>query len=748
MGAVLVLYGSWQLVRWGPADRTMIADAFFYLVAGVAVCTAYSASRRCDASPRLARAWRLFAMGLFGQLTGQVAFQVYDLLGKTPYPSVADGFYLLFYPFMLLGLLSLSVSSRRGAGDVRLGIDLAVVAIAGSALVIYVVLGPTVVANSGSPLQVGFSVAYPAGDMILLVGLASLLLRGSTPSAHAALRLLGAGLVLFVIGDLAYGYMTVHSSYESGDPIDATWMVALALMAIAGTTQRAAEGSESSERLHTRVSWVPPVAVAFGFGLLVFSDRHVTLFPGLVMIAIAIMLAGLVLARQVLVQRDLVQAQEELRHQAFHDGLTGLPNRVLVLDRAEQMLARARREQRDVPALFIDIDGFKHVNDSLGHGVGDRLLQTVAARLRAVVRESDTVGRFGGDEFVVLLDPGTLDVAPEVVAERMLMAARDPIELDGSYDDALTISLSIGITVGPHETADALLRDADIALYRAKESGKDAYAVFDSMAATVDSRTPLLEAGRAQPIARVQMLPVRGGTETVSDQPTIGHAHRSPGANSRHELALATELAQAIGGNEIELYFQPQADADTGRIVAVEALVRWRHPGLGLLQPSEFLRLAETAELVRLTNHVLDAALAQCAAWRADGLELRVSINVSGGDLLDSDLPRRVAAALTRNGLSASSLTIELTESAVPTNPLQHPPSPHRPRRTRCRPLTRRLRYRILVLRPPHLPAGRRDQDRQNVCVPDGFEPCRAGDRRDDDLARSHAREADRRRGC
>lgn len=493
MCALLVLYAAWQFVRWGSVgDGTnLIADFFFYLVTGAAICTAYSASRRCHTKPRVARAWRLFALGLLGQFAGQLAFQVYGLIGQTPYPSIADVFYLSFYPLMLLGLLSLSPPSR--GNRVRLGIDLAVVAIAGSAFVIYVVLGPTIVENSGSPLQVGFSAAYPAGDMILLVGLASLLLRRTVRREDSALWLLSAGVALFFVGDLVYGYMTLHSSYQSGDPIDATWMVALALMAIAGTHQRVVDEPESIERPHARVSWLPPIAVALGFGLLVFSERHDALFPGLTMTLIAITLASLVLARQVAVQRDLVEAQSELHHQAFHDALTGLANRALILDRAEQMLARARRERHDVTALFIDIDGFKHTNDSFGHAVGDQLLQTVATRLEAVVREGDTVGRFGGDEFVVLLYPGPLDVSPEVVAERIMVAAREPIEFGESHDDALTITLSIGITVGPHATADQLFRDADIALYRAKESGKDAYAVFESTADTTSGRGPLTD---------------------------------------------------------------------------------------------------------------------------------------------------------------------------------------------------------------------------------------------------------------
>jgi diguanylate cyclase (GGDEF)-like protein len=191
------------------------------------------------------------------------------------------------------------------------------------------------------------------------------------------------------------------------------------------------------------------------------------------------------LARQVLVQRDLLAAQEQLRHQAFHDALTGLPNRLLVLDRTEQLLARARRHTIAVPALFLDIDGFKHVNDTFGHAVGDKLLQTVAARLTKVVRETDTVGRLGGDEFVIILDPATLTVTPELVAERVLAALRAPLDLVVSSGQLLSISVSIGITRGPHATADELLRDADIALYRAKEEGKDRYVMFESGMETI-----------------------------------------------------------------------------------------------------------------------------------------------------------------------------------------------------------------------------------------------------------------------
>jgi diguanylate cyclase (GGDEF)-like protein len=479
MAVLLVVYGSWQIFQWGPSGRQPVANAFFYLVTGAAVCTAWSASRRSARSPRLRRAWRFFAAGLFAQLAGQVAFQVYGLVGSKPYPSIADALYLGFYPLMLAGLLSLPAAAGRAGSRVRLVVDLAVVAIGGSAAVVYLVLGPTLVANSGSALQVGFSVAYPAGDLVLLVGLASVLTRGSALSARLALRLLVAGVVLFVLGDVVYGYASLHSGYESGDPIDTAWIVALALMAIAGTTQRGSDREESVGRARDGASWLPPAAVAFGFGMLLFSLRRAPLFPDLVMVVIAIVLAGLVLARQLLVQRDLVHAREELRHQAFHDALTGLPNRILVLDRAEQLLANARRSGATVPAFFLDLDGFKSVNDTLGHAVGDKLLQTVAGRIAGVLREGDTVGRLGGDEFVILLDPATLEISPQMVAERVLAAVREPMDVGAPSGDPLSITASIGVAIGPHASPDALLRAADLALYRAKAEGRDRFVQFE-----------------------------------------------------------------------------------------------------------------------------------------------------------------------------------------------------------------------------------------------------------------------------
>jgi diguanylate cyclase (GGDEF)-like protein len=346
---------------------------------------------------------------------------------------------------MLWGLLLFPAGRREVADRLRLGLDLAIVAIVGAAVVIYVVLGPTVLEASPDPLQTAFSIAHPVGDMVLLVGLGSVLLRGAAAPSARPLRLLAIGLIFYVAADLVYGYITLHSTYHGGDPVDSLWMIAISFFALAGAAQAApaADDEADLESVRRRASWAPIIAVAVGFALLLISQRHDALVPDGSLLLTALLLAALVSARQFLAQKDLLRMQGRLNHQSLHDALTGLPNRVLVLDRAAQMLARAGRNQAPAAALYVDVDGFKHVNDSLGHGAGDQLLRIIAARLCDAVREADTVGRLAGDEFVVLLENVAFDAGPELVAERICEFLGQPTELDNS-DRTFSVTVSLG----------------------------------------------------------------------------------------------------------------------------------------------------------------------------------------------------------------------------------------------------------------------------------------------------------------
>jgi diguanylate cyclase len=616
LGALLVVYAGWQLFRWPPGHRELIGDVFFFPVDVAAIWGAVGASRRCVDRPRLRSAWRLVALAFAAYLAGDITWTVYELVGSRPYPSAADGFYLLFYPMLLWGLIRFSAGRLNVSERLRLGLDLAIVAIGGSTVVIYVVLGPTLVQSGSDLLQTAISVAYPAGDMVLLVGLAAVLLRRPAASSVRALGFLAAGLLFFVTADLVYGYITLHSVYPGGDPVDSLYMVSVALFAVAGAAQSHAKPATNlaTDPLRRRVSWAPYIAVGTGFGLLIIDHRDLSI------VIIAVLLAALVSARQFVAHKDLLRTQERLSYQSLHDALTGLPNRLLVMDRAEQMLARARRAGKPVAVLYVDIDSFKHVNDSLGHAAGDEVLRVVSSRLAEVVREADTVGRLGGDEFVVLLEDLTLDAGPELVSERICQVLSQPIEVERTSGQTLSVTASVGIALGHQGSADELLRDADFALYEAKSAGKNRWIVFESNMQTA----------------------------------------------AQDRLELEMDLKGGLEAGQFFLLYQPTFDLESETITGVEALIRWRHPTRGVIAPDVFIPLAEqTGLIVPIGRWVLQTACQQAAAWHRQNRTLGISINVSARQLEDDNLVEEVARTLARTGVDPCTVTLEMTETTL-----------------------------------------------------------------------------------
>ena len=319
------------------------------------------------------------------------------------------------------------------------------------------------------------------------------------------------------------------------------------------------------------------------------------------------------LAAQASIAISNARLVDQIRFQALHDPLTGLPNRSLILDRIEQMLARARRTNVATAALFIDLDGFKGVNDTLGHAVGDQLLRAVTARLAVTMRESDSVGRLGGDEFVVLVDGATMDAGPELVAERLLSVLRAPFELEDFPHGSLTLTASIGIAVGLRPSATELLRDADIALYAAKTAGKDRFVVFQPEMHTV-----------------------------VQDR-----------------LHLEMDLRDALTSDQFFLAYQPIFNLRSGETTGVEALLRWRHPDRGVVQPDVFIPVLEdSGMIVEVGRWVLQEACRQGARWHARGHGLDISVNVSARqietDQLIEDISRCTRSLWFRRAIAHS----------------------------------------------------------------------------------------------
>jgi diguanylate cyclase (GGDEF)-like protein/PAS domain S-box-containing protein len=314
-------------------------------------------------------------------------------------------------------------------------------------------------------------------------------------------------------------------------------------------------------------------------------------------------------------------AEHELTDRALHDALTGLPNRLLFVDRVEVALVRMERDPGPVAILFLDLDRFKLVNDSLGHAAGDRLLIEVGERLRDLLRPSDTVSRFGGDEFTILCE-GIDERDASQVAERIAESLGEPFLLDGQE---LVVSASIGISIGrdPSRAAEELLGEADAAMYRAKDTGRSRHAIFD------------------------------GGM-------------RLRGAE---RLALENDLRKAIGRGELRVHYQPEVWLETGRVYGVEALVRWQHPTRGLLAPGEFIPVAEDSGLiVALGEWVLREACRQVRIWQHDvhgAAALSLAVNVSPRQLADPHLCEVVAHALQSSGLDPGMLCLEITESTA-----------------------------------------------------------------------------------
>jgi diguanylate cyclase (GGDEF)-like protein len=324
--------------------------------------------------------------------------------------------------------------------------------------------------------------------------------------------------------------------------------------------------------------------------------------------------------------RGLEAANQQLRHLATHDALTGLPNRVLLDDRLQQAIAHAERDQRTFSLLVCDLDRFKLINESLGHRAGDELLQEVARRLAAVVSSADTVARFGGDEFVLIGTSIADEDQAAGLASRVMDALQAPVRIAGID---IHTSPSIGIAMYPDDGATiiALLAHADAAMYAAKQSGRGTFRRY----------TQGMHAGTE---GRVQ---------------------------------LESDLHAAVTSNQFELYYQPKVDTRTGEVRSAEALIRWNHPERGIVSPAEFIPLAEECGLiVPIGAWVIREACRQARAWQNAGVpSLRVSVNLSASQFRDSGLFESIRRALDDSGLQARFLEVELTESAVMSDPEQ-----------------------------------------------------------------------------
>ncbi|MDA8291219.1 MAG: EAL domain-containing protein [Actinomycetota bacterium] len=605
-----------------------------YSVIGVAsvVCVAVGIARRRPAE-RLG--WVAIATGNLCFVCGDAVYDGYQyvLHRPTPFPSLADALYLAGYPWLVLGIARVTRGSAAHGRTRESVADAAVVAAGALAISWHFLMGAYATDPTVGIFGRLVNLAYPVLDLaVLFIVVEGLVFGTARRPVH---RLLAVAMIAMVVSDFVYDVMVVHGTYTVGDPVDAGWLLNYLLVGVAALHPSMAlrPGAVPPDAMRVRRR-LPLVAVAgliapviLVVGALLGSPSDVGPLAAIsvaVFVLVVVRLwwmldhvGGQARALEVaLGEREALEG--ELRVRAFHDDLTGLANRALLHDRVDHALASVARGHGLVGVCFCDLDGFKTINDSLGHLAGDAVLVAAGKRISGVVRPGDTVARLGGDEFAVLMEDLDDPAVAVAVAERVVSVLRQPV---GVGDREVGLSVSVGVAVaGISTTTEQLLSQADSAMYAAKAAGRGRLEIFEP---------------------------------TMLD-------------GTLERLEITSALAGALERDELFLEYQPQFRLADGTLEGFEALVRWQHPRLGLVGPLRFVPLAEeTGHIVPIGRFVLEKACEQAARWSRAGADLSVSVNLSGRQLTDPHLVDDVRTAVAVSGVDPSRLVLEITESAV-----------------------------------------------------------------------------------
>lgn len=755
LAALTAVYAGWVLVA-APSVRALrfVSDLAQALMS-IAACAAtvfLCRHPRLDATAR--RAWRRAAIA-FGVFAAAQCCWFYNsqIQGAKPFPSAADFGFLAFYPLMLVALLAFPTAERAGSSRRRLFLDTLSVMVAGTIVVWYFIVLPTV-ASGADIVKIALNTAYIVGDLVLLVGITTIILRRPAEHLRRPLLIVVSGLVNFLFADVIFAFVTLHNLRGSG-PLVVLWVTGSFLLAAAALYQyHVANVSPVSEvipgeALVPRFSWLPYCAIVVGYGVLVYSSVPYRLEPHGIVVLSALVLTGIVVLRQITAVKENIRLhslqaareseshfrtlienssdivmifdlegrityqspsvhrilgyeqdsligeiglsfvhpddlqsmkdasrllkrnsesevlrecrfrhfdgswrilegiakiisddesgtrgillnardvnerkalESKLFHQAFHDPLTNLANRLLFKSRVEEALITAAGGDFEVAVLFLDLDDFKNINDTLGHEAGDKLLIELTEKLRLCVRARDTVARLGGDEFAILIEGGEVRDKAVSVAARVLENVSQSFNL-GGIEVKIGISIGIAFKDATETTAEELLRNADVAMYSAKGKGKNRYVVYET------------------------------------------EMHR----NLLAQVELEKDLRQAIETNQLNLNYQPIINMRSGLVTGMEALVRWKHPTRGMIPPVEFIAIAEqTGLIVPLGRWILlEACLRAKSMFERHGNELTVTINISGKQLEHPEFIGDLAEVIRKVRIDPGKIILEITESTM-----------------------------------------------------------------------------------
>jgi diguanylate cyclase (GGDEF)-like protein len=628
-----------------------------------------AAYRTRQNAPNASKAWQLMAVAQMAYVLGDLTWGVLEVgFHISPYPSIADIFYLLYYPLFFFAVLQFPARKYYAVDWTKRSLDLITILIGALAVFWNYILGPVIANSEGSSvLEQILGYAYPLGDLALLGALMLIFYNRLQGKNTGPILLITVGVSVMVYTDSIFSVQSILGTYTAGSIVDSGWIIQNLLLWTASIWQimlvrQYTEEDKISVTLVDLVnnlfSYFPFIWLLFSFGMM-YQSFHETLPMNFRQISlITLLLWAIVLIRQIVTNLetkrlfkridDTLQtvkkqayeleasnrslemeiaerkkAEERLAFDALHDFLTTLPNRALFIDRLEMAIQRLKRHP-DIShsVLFLDLDQFKQINDTKGHSAGDELLVLVAERLRSCTRASDTVARLGGDEFIILLENTDVEISAIFAGDRILDSFKTPFTLGG---DNVYISVSIGIVQSllEYDNSSDVMRDADIAMYRAKEAGKSRCEVFDPSMRT----------------------------------------------NAIQRVLIENELRYAIEYKELTLYYQPIYSLDSDQIQGFEALLRWFNPRIGQVSPAVFIPVAEeTGLIIEIGDWVLNEACEQMQKWHTQKLSsstLSINVNISGRQFAQPDFVEKLKMVLSKTGLDPNTLKLEITESVL-----------------------------------------------------------------------------------
>lgn len=631
--AIFIGFAVWSLGGWATSTRGVVVSVTLFALAFLAFLAAALSAREARGRTRIA--WASLAVGLLGWLVGDGIWNYYELQGKAqPFPIVTAAAYLLLPVGACLAMLLIPTNrSRQSRG--RTLIDGLIVA--GSFFLIswMTILRPMYDAMSDGRLQFAILLAYPVSDVVLLTVSAVVLYR-ATLEQRRVLTLLTVGVACMAVADSGYAYVIAKGEFVDTNVFELCWAAGLTLVTVAAwVARKPSTPPENAIELPSWASiWMPyaPLLLA----VVVAALQPLDVRRSQSVSALAALLVAAVLVRQFLAVSENRRLLAVVAEQAQTDALTGLGNRALFNQRLGQVIDQHQRGSLSLGLIMLDLNGFKLINDTLGHQAGDELLCGTAGRIVGAVRAGDTVARLGGDEFAVIVQD-SLENA-KLIAYRIMRAFDSPFSISGRE---VRVRPSVGLAVleadEPEVSGEELLRRADVAMYSAKKSAPHRLQTF----------TDKLEVDSA-------------------DDAALSVLRGESAARRSSEAQLLAELRLAIDGGELVPYYQPKYSLAASTIVGAEALVRWPHPQRGVLCPRDFLHLVRQRGLMwPMTELVVDKALDDAALWRSESVGVPVAVNLFAPLLADLSLPEKILSGLTKRSLSPDALAVELTEDLL-----------------------------------------------------------------------------------